>query len=318
MTAMDWNDVRYFLALARTGSVRAAGSKLGVSHSTVARRVEALEERLAARLFDRSRDGFALTEAGTRMLARAECVETEMASLERDIVGQDERLAGSVSLTCCDEFVSAMLLEDMRKFCGSYPDIELAIITDTRPFDLSKREADIAVRVKAINDEPAGHLLGRKVVPLVMASYVAVAHEERCDPEIVGNDTRWIAFEERRQVELLIAASSYPDVPAWGAMSSLSVLVQSARSGHGIVMLPCYVGDAEPELRRLAQPDLRHVADLWVLSHPDLRDNARLMATRQCVYDALKARDPLFRGDTPRTTRAPERSEIATSEGVRT
>ncbi|MEM7437027.1 MAG: LysR family transcriptional regulator, partial [Myxococcota bacterium] len=103
---VDWNDVRYYLALARLGSVRAAGAKLGVSHSTVARRVEALEARLAARLFDRNRDGYTLTDAGRRMLSRAERVEKEMLALERDLVGQDERLAGPVCITCCDEYVS--------------------------------------------------------------------------------------------------------------------------------------------------------------------------------------------------------------------
>jgi DNA-binding transcriptional LysR family regulator len=181
---MDWNDVRFFLALARSGSVRAAGASLGVSHSTVARRVEALEDELAARLFDRSRDGYALTDAGKQMVVTAERVEREMADLQRDLAGRDERLAGLVSLTCCDEYVSEMLLEDLTSFCGSFPDIELGITTDSRAFDLSKREADIAVRTKAVGDQPPGHLLGRKVVPLVAANYVAIAHERRLDPEV--------------------------------------------------------------------------------------------------------------------------------------
>lgn len=296
---MDWNDVRYFLALARTGSVRAAGTSLGVSHSTVSRRIEALEEELATRLFDRSRDGYALTDAGQQMLASAERVDRDMADLERGLAGQDERLAGSVSITCCDEYVSEMMLEDLTSFCGSYPEIELGITTDSRSFDLSKREADIAVRTLGIGAKPPEHLLGRKMVPVVVASYVAIAHERRVDPEVEGSEPRWIAFDERKHVEPMIAASSYPDVPPWGAMSSLGLMLQAARAGLGIAMLPCYVADRDPALRRLAKPDLRHLADLWLLSHPDLRDNKRLLATRECVFEALRRREPLFQGDTP-------------------
>jgi len=294
---MDWNDLRYFLALARLGSVRAAGASLGVSHSTVARRVEALEIRLAARLFDRNRDGYTLTDAGRRMIPGAERVERELAALERELVGQDERLAGPVSLTCCDEYVSEVLIRELTSFCADYPEIELCITTDSRPFDLSKREADIAVRTLAVGTQPPEHLLGVKLAPVVVASYVAIAHAERLDPEREGSSPRWVAFESRKLAETMIAQSSYPDVPPWGAFSSLSLMVQAARSGLGIVMLPTYVGDSEAALRRLARPDLRHAANLWLLSHIDLRDNVRFRAARRQVVSALKTHLPLFRGD---------------------
>jgi DNA-binding transcriptional LysR family regulator len=107
---VDWDDVRHFLALARVGSVRAAGSMLGVSHSTVARRVEALETRLGARLFDRHRDGYLLTDAGREMVAGAERVEREMAALERGLAGQDARLEGPVRVSCTDHFIAKILL----------------------------------------------------------------------------------------------------------------------------------------------------------------------------------------------------------------
>lgn len=294
---MDWNDVRYFLALARLGSVRAAGATLGVSHSTVARRIEALEVQLAARLFDRNRDGYVLTEAGQQMLPGAERVEREMAALERGLVGQDERLAGSVRITCCDEYVSEVLVRELTPFCDEFPEIELSMTTDGRLFDLSKREADIAVRALGAGVPPPEHLIGTKLAPVVVASYVAVAHASRRDPERPGTEPRWIAFEERKIFELMIAGSSYPEVPPWGLFSSLSLMVQATRAGLGIAMLPTYVGDREPALRRLARPDLRHVADLWQVSHVDLRDNARFRATRGRVAAALERQLPLFRGE---------------------
>lgn len=296
--SMDWNDVRYFLALARLGSVRAAGASLGVSHSTVARRVEALEVQLAARLFDRNRDGYVLTEAGEKMLPGAEDVERGVSALERQLAGHDERFAGPVRLTCCDEYVSEMMLRELAVFCGAYPDVELCITTDSRPFDLSKREADIAVRTLPTGAQPREHLIGRKLVPVVCANYVAVAHAVRLDPAREGASPRWVGFEGRKYVEAMIAASSYPHIAPWGSFSSLGLMLQATREGLGIAMLPCYVADRDPALKRLAKPDIRHVADLWLLSHPDLRENARLHAARACVAQALTRRMALFRGET--------------------
>lgn len=296
---MDWNDVRYFLALSRLGSVRAAGASLGVSHSTVARRVEALEVQLAARLFDRSRDGYTLTAAGLQMLPSAERVEREMSALERGLAGQDERLEGPVRVTCCDEFVSEMMLEELTVFCGAYAGIELGITTDSRSLDLSKREADIAVRTLAVDAQPQEHLLGRKLVGIYCANYVARAHAHRLDPEVGGTCPRWVAFEEREFFAAMVAKSSYPHVPPWGAFSSLGLLMQATCAGLGIAMLPCYVADREPALRRLAEPDVQHVANLWLVCHPDLRDNARFRAARDCVVQALMQRESLFHGQRP-------------------
>lgn len=291
--------MRFFLALARLGSVRAAGQSLGVSHSTVARRLEALEVQLATRLFDRNRDGFALTDAGRKMMPGAQRVETEMLALERGLVGVDERLAGPVCLTCCDEYVSDMMVRELTVFCSAYPDIELHIKADDRQFDLSKREADIAVRTLGRGDRPADHLIGVELVPVVVANYVAAEHRHRLDPEIEGSSPRWIAFEDRKQVEAIVAGSSYPDVPCWGAFSSLGLMLQATREGLGIAVLPCYAADRDPALRRLAKPDLQHLANIWLVSHPDLRDNARLQATRACVRQAIAQQIALFRGDEP-------------------
>jgi DNA-binding transcriptional LysR family regulator len=301
---MDWNDVRYFLALARLKSIRAAGSSLGVSHSTVARRVEALEEQLSARLFDRSREGYTLTDAGERMLPNAERIEGEMAELERGVVGSDERLVGSVSITCCDNFVASLIVPTLADFCDEYPGIELSFTTDSRPFDLSKREADIAIRTLARGGQPPEYLIGQKLAPVTVCSYVAKAHEGRLDPACGAVETRWVSFDERRSHEQMIASSSYPELPAWGAFSCLELLAMAAKNGLGLVMLPTYVGDRDSALRRLSTPDLRHLADLWLLTHPDLRDNARLRAARACIAGGLKAHSGLFTGQ-GRSTDAP-------------
>jgi len=154
LVGMDWDDVRYFLAVSREGSVRAAGSILAVSHSTVARRVEALEEKLKVRLFDRTPEGYALTSAGRQMVEGAERVEVEMAALERRLLGQDESFHGLVRVTCANEYLSDMIVRDLAAYCATYPGIDLAVTSSFRSFDLSKREADIAVRMTRIGKDP--------------------------------------------------------------------------------------------------------------------------------------------------------------------
>ena len=294
---MEWSDVRYFLALARDGSVRAAGATLGVSHSTVARRVEALETQLGVRLFDRHRDGYLLTEAGKQMVVGAERVEREMAALERGVAGQDARLEGRVRVTCTDTFIGRMLVRALAELCDRHPRLEVELDADSRYLDLSKREADVAVRATAVGATPPEHLMGRKLVPIVLANYVAHAHAERLDPELGGSNSRWLGSDRQKVVEMIVASSSYPNLPIWGSFASIAVILEAAYAGLGMAMLPTYVGDPDPALRRLTRADVRHMGDFWLLSHPDLRDNARLQAARECVAHALQSRAALFEGD---------------------
>lgn len=294
---MDWDDVRHFLALARTGSVRAAGSLLGVSHSTVARRVEGLEQRLGVRLFDRHRDGYLLTDAGREMVAGAERVEGEMAALERGLAGQDARLEGPVRVTCTDSFIARILLRALGRLCEQHPGIELELDADAKNLDLSKREADVALRALVPAAAPPEHLIGRRLVPITLCNYAGTAHAARLDPEAGGRPARWIGSNLPRVLEELAASSSYPEVPIWGAFPSMEVMAEAARAGLGWVMLPTYAGDPDPGLTRLPKPDLRHVADFWLLSHRDLRDNARLRAAREAIATGLADHAALFRGE---------------------
>jgi DNA-binding transcriptional LysR family regulator len=294
---MDWDDVRHFLALARTGSVRAAGASLGVSHSTVARRVETLETRLGVKLFDRNRDGYLLTGAGRDMLASAERVEREMAALERGLAGQDARLEGRVRVTCTDSYIGRILLSALAGLCAEHPGLELELHADDAYLDLSKREADIAVRAIIAGGTPPEHLIGRPLVPIVLASYVATAHAARLDPERGRGDVRWLGSDMPKVAERLVAGSSYPELPIWGAFESLELTSHAAAAGLGLAMLPTYVGDSERALQRLARPDVRHMADFWLLTHRDLRDNARFRVAREQIAAALTGRIALFRGD---------------------
>lgn len=290
---VDWNDVRHFLALARHGSVRGAGASLGVSHSTIARRVEALEAEFGTRLFDRNRDGYRLTAAGEQMLAHAEAIEARMATMHRALQGQDDKLEGRIRITCCDPYISAILMPALATLVDQHADLELELTTDGRLFDLSKREADIAIRVVSHSSTPPEHLIGRRIAPLIIANYVAREHAHRLDPGL-GHRPRWIAFEDRISHQVF-AGTSHPDLPVWGAMHSVNLMAQALLQGLGIGILPCYIGESEPGLRRLDPPDFRHMADVWMLSHPDLRNNARLRAAREVIAQAIESAAHLFR-----------------------
>jgi DNA-binding transcriptional LysR family regulator len=136
-----------------------------------------------------------LTAAGQQMVAGAERVEREMADLERILVGQDDRLAWTVALTCGDPFVAGMLLAALGDLCAENPEIELNVKVDGRPFDLSRREADVAVRALVLGVDPPEYLPGARVAPVMLAGYVAVAHAAQLDPSQPDTPARWLAFD---------------------------------------------------------------------------------------------------------------------------
>lgn len=292
---MDWNDLRHFLALARAGSIRAAGAALGVSHTTVARRVEALEAELGARLFDRHRDGYALTDAGRRMVAAAERVEDEVHALRRGVTGTDARLEGPVHVTCSDEYMAGHLLARLAPWCRANPGVDLTLSTDGRPYNLAKGEADLAVRVLGPAADPPGHLVGQRLAPLVCASYVARAHADRLHPP--SPEARWLGYSDARTTAELVRTSRHPELPLWGAFNSLAVMVQAALSGLGLALLPTYVGDAVAGLRLLDEPDARRLGEVWLLSHPDLRQTARVQSARAAIRAAFAS--PPWCADAP-------------------
>lgn len=303
---MDWNDLRVVLALARFGSVRAAGARLGVSHSTVARRLESLEAALGARLFDRGADGYTPTTAGRRVLATAERVERDMADLERGVVGEDERVAGPVGVTCGERYVCEVVMAGLVDACARFPGLEPRVTVDGRPFDLAKREADVAVRALGRGEQPPEYLLGTRIAPVVLATYVGREHADRLDPGRGGTPDRWLAFDDPRMVEFLVSGSRFPALPTWGRFGSLEAMVLACRAGLGLSMLPVYVGDREPELRRLSHPDLRHVGDLWLLCHPDLRHTGRVRAVRAAIAAAFQAEASRFEGRSDSGTAGPD------------
>jgi DNA-binding transcriptional LysR family regulator len=305
MTSLAWDDLRFCLAVARRGSIRGAAADLGVSHSTVTRRIAALEKRLSTRLFDRSREGFTPTAAGARLLPHAERMAAEMAALARELDGRDQRMTGRISVTCCDRWVADLLLAALTRLLDANPALDLHLTADTRPFSLTRREADVAVRILARGASPPEHLVAERLVPLTVAAYVARTHLDRFAPDRSGARPRWLgSIPDPALLDELITGVGLPVAPSWGRFEELSTLAQAARHGLGLALLPTYIGDPDPLLVRVPGSGTMEVADLWLLSHPDLRANARLRVTRSTVAGGLRAHDALFRGAAVHPSRA--------------
>lgn len=294
----DWNALRSFLAIARTGSLQGAARALGVNHSTVFRRLNALETRLGVRLFDRSPRGYALTVAGEHMLASAERVEDEILGLERRLLGGDVRLAGTLRVTTTDTLVHGLLGPHLRAFRAAYPEIELELITGNAMFDLSKREADVALRPSR---HPGDAMVGRKLAAIAVALYGARAY--------LADRGRPASAAELAGHALITGDASLAHLPAtrWlGSHASAGAPVlrcnswlsqfAAARAGLGLATLPCFLGDGAPELVRVLPPDPALAGELWLVTHPDLRRTARVRAFMETLARGIRRERALLEG----------------------
>lgn len=295
----DWDELRSFLAVARHGSLGGAARALGVNHSTMFRRLNALEGRLGVRLFDRSARGYALTSAGEHMLASAERVEDEIVALERRLLGGDVRLAGTLRVTTTDTLMHGLLGPHLRAFQAAYPAIELELITGNAFFDLSKREADVALRPSR---HPGDAMVGRRLAGIAVAlyggrDYLAERGRPASAAELAGHAlitgdgslahlpaTRWLA----RHVS---GAASVLRCNSW--LSQLA----AARAGLGLAALPCFLGDPAPELVRVLPPQPTLAGELWLLTHPDLRRTARVRAFIETIARGLRRERAALEGD---------------------
>ncbi|MFQ5535728.1 MAG: LysR family transcriptional regulator [Sphingomonadales bacterium] len=290
---MNWDDIKLFLALLRAGTVRAAAARLDVSHSTVARRIEAMERRLSVRLFDRLPTGYALTPAGEDMLRVAEGVENELDGLERRILGLDRKLDGQIRVTMVDVLATTLLMPSLVKFTQKYPGIDLDVEITYETADLDKREADIALRFAR---NPPEHLIGRRLVTCATAAYAA---QDYLDNHDLRDPTaaRWIGFGGRNPYQKWVKESKFPNIPVRGRFVSLLVQLEACKAGMGIGMFPCFLGEPEPTLRRLSPAKRNPDFELWLLTHRDMRTNARIRVFSEFIASAIKRHRPLLEGD---------------------
>ena len=279
----NWDDLRVFLAVARAGSLSGAARSLGVNHSTVFRRIVGLEETLSVRLFERLPTGYELTAAGEETLGIVECIESDVATLDRTVTGQDLRLSGTVRIAVTDMLAFWLLPDHLARLRAAYPGIEIEIVVGNEVLDLSRRETDIALR---IGNTPLETLVGRRVGQLDFAIYGAPdywatnANTELARHEWIGLDNAHAPLRQRFDQFL-------PGVRPSVRSNSIACTVRLAKAGLGLAVLPCAVADHKPDLIRVADLPDTFSLDLWLLTHEDLRHTGRIRAVLEFLAAAL-------------------------------
>lgn len=280
---MRWDDVALFLAVAREGSLSAASRTLDVHVSTVQRRLGRLEEDLGATLFERRPDGYALTGVGEAMVPHAERLETEALTLQRVVTGHDRALAGPVRLTLPASLLG-VVAPHLAAFQEAHPRVRPEILADPRVYDLG-READVALRPGA----PPDHAVGRWIADEAWAVY---------GPRHAEGDVPWAVYgADRAQIPAAVwRRRAHPGVDPVVVVNDVDAMHAVLRCVRARAVLPCYLGDPDPGLRRLGAP-LDDRVPLWLLVHADLRRSARVRALVDFLYPRLVAARPLFAGD---------------------
>jgi DNA-binding transcriptional LysR family regulator len=275
---LSWDDFRYVKAIADTRSRGGAAQELSVNHSTVFRRLAQIEGQLGSRLFERSRGGYALTPCGEEMVRLAERMGEDIVTFERQVTGHDLRPSGELRVTTNDTLLVHMLTGVFAAFRKAYPEIVLDVVVSNQALNLSKRDADVAVRA---TDRPPEALIGRRAASIAWAVFAASDKApESFDLEVDARAAEWVGFAEN--LANLKAAKWLKDHAGAGGtvyrINTVLGLAEAAAAGIGFALLPCFIGAATPGLRRLSAPLPELANGIWLLTHADLRQTARVRA----------------------------------------
>jgi DNA-binding transcriptional LysR family regulator len=284
---LDWGHLRFFLELARTGSLSRAAGRLGVDRNTVARRVAALEEELGLALYERGPQGWSRTPAGDELAELASRVEEDVLTLARHAEARDRALTGAVRLTTAAHLAAHLVTPALPRLRERHPGLVLEVNSDQRIFDLTRREADLALRMGRPRD--AG-LVTRKLAEVAYRLYAAREHPAARRGEVsfaedtfVGLDDTLASAPQERWL-----AKVGPSRRVVFRTNSTASLQVAARAGVGVAVLPCFVAERDPALVRVDGPTpTSH--ELWLLVHGDLRRTPRVRAVIEWV-DELVAR----------------------------
>ncbi|MCV6545890.1 MAG: LysR family transcriptional regulator [Cohaesibacter sp.] len=286
--ALNWDDLKYFLAVARTGTLRAGAQSIFVNHTTLARRLAIMEERVGSRLFDRSTAGLVLTQLGEDLLPYAERVEGEMSAASRLIVGRDAQPSGTIYITLPHGLAMTSLMDDVTAFADLYPDIILNMNFTNDIRDLMRREADISLRVA---DQVLDDVVGRKLVQMSQAAYCTRDYAERISDN-GGEGLHLIGWHEPEEATSAqwIKDSYYPKAVLKHRVSELVPLITLAASGLGMAYLACNLGDRQPNLIRAPFQKPLPYRSIWLLLHRDLRNTARVRLFVDFLVERVRSR----------------------------
>jgi len=295
---LAWDDFRLVKAIADHDGLTGAAVALGVNHSTVFRRLGQIEEHVGLQLFERRKTGYVATTAGVEMAALAGRVEEDVASFSRRLAGRDVAPSGELRITTTDTLYLHLLLPIFAAFRAAHPAIRLDIVMGNQALNLSKRDADVAIRA---SDAPGETLVGRRIATLSWAIYGGASDgpmpgDSSGPASLFARD--WVALGD--QLAYVKAARYVRDkvAPERIALRSSAVLglAEAVEQGLGIGPLPCFIADQRRTLVRLLPPDPEFSTGLWILTHPDIRNAPRVRAFMDFVGGELAKQRGLIEG----------------------
>lgn len=295
---LAWDDFRLIKAIAETRTLPAAAIALGLNHSTVFRRLGQIEEALGLKLFERHRSGYVATPAGEEMAMLASRFDGDISAFAIRLAGQEIKPAGELRVTTNDTLLVDLLTPIFAAFLRQCPDIRLDLLLGNQALNLSKRDADVAIRA---TDHPPETLVGRRAARIAWALYGRASDfVGRADVDIEAlYDRNWVSLGDQftmlKAVKYL-AEHVAPERIVYKVNTVLG-LAEAVEAGIGIGFLPCFIADTRPGLIRLAAPDPGFAADLWLLTHPDLRHSPRVRLFLDFIAAEIGRLKPLIEGD---------------------
>ncbi|EAQ27610.1 transcriptional regulator [Erythrobacter sp. NAP1] len=284
----DWDDYRLILAIARSGSLRSAAGELGLTHTTVSRRLAALQARRGL-VFDKVPGGYAPSPLGEALIEVAQEMEELSLKGERFERASNPDLAGPIRLSLPEAIAQFLLLEDLVEFSQTHSAIDLQIETSSRFADLDRSEADVVVRGAK---DPPGHLVGRRLFPNCVTYYGHRDYLASTPPEKL----RWIAPSPEARTPGWLEKSPYPDAPIVLSLDDVTARHRALVTGLGLSRGACFMADPEPDLIRLPGSEPEPLQDIWVLTHPDLRETPRVRALMEHIIQAMLRKKDLVTG----------------------
>lgn len=281
MQELNWNDLRFVLAVARCETLAGAARRLDVNESTVGRRLAQAEDRLAARLFERTAGRLLPTEVGQTVLASAEQIEQEIQALETKIAGNDHRAAGLVRVTSVPLLVNRALMPALPALLADNPQLRVELIAEPRDLSLSKREADIALRLARPSKE--SRAIARKVGRLDYAVYGPAGQDPNPLPWITYDDSM-ADLPQRRWMDAQGDASQAPPPVT---VNDAEAIVTGIKAGFGKSLLPVAIADQAPGLARANDDPPPLTRELWLMVHPELRQLTRVRVVMDWIIATL-------------------------------
>ena len=273
---LNWDDIRLFLAVARAGTVSGAAEKLAVNQSTVSRRINAYEASLNVRLFERFSTGYVLTREGEELLKHAERMEEESFAIERSIMGKNVALNGSIRVTAPLILVKYILMPAFVEFSNTHPEIELNIDVSNNLYNLTQREADVAIRVT--RDEPPENLIGRELGKIALGVYGEKKYLKQYyqhKKKYINTPLHYIGEDNLHQHPHWLNENIFP-LKLRMRTNDVLVTLDAVKAGLGVGRLATFIGDAEQQLQKVTNVPEIPLVPMWMLSHPDMRRVSRI------------------------------------------